>query len=77
MIIKFVGDIFDLLLGERGSTSRVCNLPLSEAGLDPKLLPVSFIKIKLISEIIKAEYIHQSINKNKDIIPFNSIQQIK
>ncbi len=44
MVVEFVGDIFDLLLnGERG-TSRVCSFPLSEAGLLPKLLPVSFMQ---------------------------------
>lgn len=43
MVVEFVGDVLDLLLGGEGSTSRVWSLPLREAGLEPKLLPVSFI----------------------------------
>lgn len=43
MVVEFIGDVFDLLLDQEWSTSRVWSLPLSEAGLDPKLLPVSFI----------------------------------
>ena len=43
MIVELVRDVLDLLLGEGRSTSRVCSLPLREAGLEPKLFPVSFI----------------------------------
>lgn len=44
MVVEFVRDVFDLRLNEGGCTSRVWSLPLSEAGLLPKLFPVSFIK---------------------------------
>ena len=40
MIIEFVADVLDLLLGVEGSTSSVCSLPLRDAGLEPKLFPV-------------------------------------
>lgn len=40
MVVELVGDVFDLLLDEGTSTSSVCSLPLREAGLEPKLLPV-------------------------------------
>jgi hypothetical protein len=46
VVVEFVADIFDLLLGERGVTSSVWSLPLREAGLEPKLLPVSFMENK-------------------------------
>lgn len=40
MVVELAGDVLDLLLGQGGSTSSVCSLPLREAGLEPKLLPV-------------------------------------
>jgi hypothetical protein len=43
MVVQLLGNVFDLLLGYYESTSRVWSLPLREAGLDPKLWPVSFI----------------------------------
>ena len=43
MIVELVGNVFDLLLHNKRATSRVCSLPFSEAGLEPKELPVSFI----------------------------------
>jgi hypothetical protein len=48
MIVEFIGNIFDLLLHRKQHTSRVCSLPLREAGFDPKELPVSFISIKIL-----------------------------
>ena len=48
MIVELITDIFDLLLSEGRCTSNVCNLPLREAGLEPKLLPVSFINKNII-----------------------------
>jgi len=44
MIVELVGDVFDLLLLHARVTSRVCSLPLREAGLEPKLFPVWSIK---------------------------------
>ena len=41
MIIEFIGDIFDLLLGKKTYTYNVWSLPLREAGLLLKLCPVS------------------------------------
>jgi hypothetical protein len=40
VIIKLIRYIFDLLLDDQKGTSKVCSLPLREAGFDPKLLPV-------------------------------------
>lgn len=48
MIVELIRDIFDLLLDRDEHTSRVCSFPLSEAGLEPKELPVSFISIKIL-----------------------------
>lgn len=48
VVVEFVRDVFDLGLSGGAITSRVCSFPLREAGLDPKLLPVSFMnKTKL------------------------------
>ena len=33
MVVEFIGNVLDLLLGKMGVTSRVWSLPLSEAGL--------------------------------------------
>lgn len=43
MVVEFIGDVFDLCLNGGVSTSKVWSFPLREAGLEPKLLPVSFI----------------------------------
>ena len=43
MVVELVRDVLDLVLNREGVTSRVCSLPLREAGLDPKEFPVSFI----------------------------------
>ena len=48
VIIKLVRYIFDLLLDRLRGTYKVWSLPLREAGLEPKLLPVWSIKIILI-----------------------------
>jgi hypothetical protein len=43
VVVELVRDVLDLALTKAGRTSRVCSLPFNEAGLEPKLLPVSFI----------------------------------
>lgn len=43
MVVELVGDVFDLSLSCGLSTYKVCSFPLREAGLEPKLLPVSFM----------------------------------
>jgi len=45
VVVELVGDVLDLVLNGMMATSRVCSLPLREAGLDPKLLPVSFMEL--------------------------------
>jgi hypothetical protein len=44
VVVELIAYVFDLLLNKEGVTSRVWSLPLREAGLEPKLFPVSFIK---------------------------------
>lgn len=43
MVVEFVGNVLDLGLSLTPSTYKVWSFPLREAGLEPKLLPVSFI----------------------------------
>jgi len=63
VIIELVGDVFDLLLDELTSTSRVCSLPFREAGFEPKLLPVWSM---LMQYIMKFHLSHR-FHKHKDI----------
>lgn len=48
VVVELVGDVFDLVLSGGDGTSRVWSLPLREAGLDPKLFPVSFMELYII-----------------------------
>ena len=48
VVVELIGDALDLILDEGGNTSRVWSLPLREAGLDPKLFPVSFMELYII-----------------------------
>lgn len=40
VVVELIRDVLDLVLPAEGGTSRVCSLPFSEAGFEPKLLPV-------------------------------------
>ena len=48
VVVELIGDALDLVLDGGENTSRVWSLPLREAGLDPKLFPVSFMELYII-----------------------------